>query len=70
MLGGAIVAPPTDIPTVGRFAVLKDQHQLTLAGGPVATELALPMLQIVFLNLTGWLFGTRYGVSTQHSSRT
>ena len=23
-LGGAVVVPPTDIPTVGRFAVLKD----------------------------------------------
>jgi len=40
--------------------------QITLAGDPVATELALPMLHIVFSNLKRWLLGTHHGVSTQH----
>jgi predicted enzyme related to lactoylglutathione lyase len=30
-LGGAVVVPPTDIPTVGRFAVLKDPQGAVLS---------------------------------------
>jgi predicted enzyme related to lactoylglutathione lyase len=30
-LGGAILVPPTDIPTVGRFAVLKDPQGAMLS---------------------------------------
>ena len=43
-----------------------DHDQLTLGGDPVAIEVALSMLHIVFSNLKAWLLGTHHGVSAQH----
>jgi transposase-like protein len=43
-----------------------DHEQLTLGSDPIATQLALPMIHIVFSNLKCWLLGTHHGVSEQH----